>query len=852
MLVIYMWYNKFMSKKHHEKPSGIEKDSDTNLPVSEDGDGSKILERTILNATNQKKFNASAPEEKNHGGSSDKKAKESRSGETINAKTSETKGQSEVKKPRAVESLKEDRLNKKVEVTETKDTKSAAERAAGAGSKVKNKTAKPKNPKLTQSAIGISRQPGEAKSKIAKVTGKKRGVDKQDVQERAGTKNAVGQTVAEPSLNAEKRKKHRKTRRAERSRQNKQPRYKHTMPAVLRILCSVLLLAGMTVIFTWFILWRQNLGDFDATKEFINEKPILFAYSGLVVFMLMSVIAAVTWRPCFTVGLVFSLISIITYINAQKLELRDAPLLPEDFLLADQAGDIMQFVDIWSVVRLAAGVVLVLVGSALLEYCVRRTIGRDRKKLPWWDRWALVPRTAFTMVALAGLVSVSLPMIRREEPEWLGDDLVMQDWNPIAIYKDNGFVIGTLYNLGSLQTPEPDGYSEEAMKEIARKYRTMKANDRQRVRIDEVVDNVIVILDETFYDPALLTKYYTHIGGDVTPNLHRIFQTYPSGYMYSPEYGGNTANVEFEVMTSLSNYWAKTFPYVHAISKSNGVLAVADWTKNYGFDTLAIHSYNGNMYKRNIVYPKLGFNRFIDAEDMRFKEHEYSSGYINDRSVFREILQELEESSQPMMIGAVTMQNHMPYDVAHYPSLDFPLVNIEHPLLENSFQSLHAADAYVGEFLAALDEFDERTVVLWFGDHAAGLLDGYIGSEDKDDRDTAHLTPYFIYANFEIESEYTEAEVRELNAEMGFEFPRRLRGIDLPVTTPNCLQNTMYDVLGVEKPSLLYLVDAVCESTPILAAAYVADAALTETSALKDYELVNYDVLSGKHYWDGE
>lgn len=99
--MIYMWYNKFMSKKHHEKPSGIEKDSDASLPVSEDGDGSKILERTILNAADQKKFNASAPEEKNHGGASDKQAKESRSGDSTNAKTSETKGQSEVKKPRA-------------------------------------------------------------------------------------------------------------------------------------------------------------------------------------------------------------------------------------------------------------------------------------------------------------------------------------------------------------------------------------------------------------------------------------------------------------------------------------------------------------------------------------------------------------------------------------------------------------------------------------------------------------------------------------------------------------------------------------------------------------------------------
>lgn len=667
------------------------------------------------------------------------------------------------------------------------------------------------------------------------------------------TQNVKPETPEKDGLERGKRERQRRhEKQAKKEKKAKVLRRKHTMPAVLRILCSILLLAGMSVVFAWFLLWRQKMGDFGETLEFINEKPNLFAYSGLVIFMLMAVVAAATWRPCLTVGLAFALLSVVTYINMQKTELRNAPLLPEDLLLADQAGDIMQFVDIWSIVRLVAGIVLVLIGTSLLERCVRKVIGRETKRLAWWDRWALVPRTALTMAALAGLVSVTAPIVQRKEPEWLAGELGIQDWNQTATYIDNGFMVGFLYNMGALNAPEPDGYSEEAMKEIAQRYRAMKKADDERLELNEVVDNLIVVLDETFYDPALLTKYYAQAGGDVTPNLHAIFRNYPSGYMYSPEYGGNTANVEFEVFTSLSNYWARTFPYVHAISKSNGVLAVPDWTKNFGFDTLAIHAYDGNMYKRNIVYPKIGFNDFIDEERMEFKEHEYFSSYINDRSVFQEVLRALRDSDEPMMIGAITMQNHMPYDSAWYPSLDFPLYNVEHPMLENSFQSLHSADAYIGEFLEELDRLDEKTVVLWFGDHAAGLLDAYTDSEDKDDRDTAHLTPYFIYANFEIENEFTEAEVRELNAELGFEFPRRLKGIDLPVTTPNCLQNTLYDVLGVEKPSLLYLVDAVCESTPVLAASYVAGEALEETQALKDYELTNYDVLSGKHYWDGE
>ena len=66
--------------------------------------------------------------------------------------------------------------------------------------------------------------------------------------------------------------------------------------------------------------------------------------------------------------------------------------------------------------------------------------------------------------------------------------------------------------------------------------------------------------------------------------------------------------------------------------------------------------------------------------------------------------------------------------------------------------------------------------------------------------------------------------------------------------------NTLYDVLGVEKPALYYLVGEVCEETPVLAAPYywAEDRELKMTEVLHDYELVNYDVLAGKHYWDGE
>ena len=191
----------------------------------------------------------------------------------------------------------------------------------------------------------------------------------------------------------------------------KTPIQKHTMPAVYRVLFSFLLLAFFSVIFTWFLFWRQNLCDADVTNEFIQAHQDITVYSCLVIFCLMAVIATVTWRPFFTVGLSFAILSVITFIHIQKFTLRAAPLLPEDFQMAGSVGNLTSFVDSDAIVRLVFGVVFVLAGSIFLEYCMRKVCGRNRNGLPWWEKISIIPRVTWTLVALAILVCVTKPII---------------------------------------------------------------------------------------------------------------------------------------------------------------------------------------------------------------------------------------------------------------------------------------------------------------------------------------------------------------------------------------------------------------------------------------------------------
>ena len=92
-----------------------------------------------------------------------------------------------------------------------------------------------------------------------------------------------------------------------------------------------------------------------------------------------------------------------------------------------------------------------------------------------------------------------------------------------------------------------------------------------------------------------------------------------------------------------------------------------------------------------------------------------------------------------------------------------------------------------------------------------------------------------------------EKEVEKLNLARGFEIDAA--GVDLPVVTPNCLMNTLYQLLDVEMPPLVYLASQVCEESPILAPTYSRNNEIEEKGVLKDYRLINYDILSGKKYW---
>jgi phosphoglycerol transferase MdoB-like AlkP superfamily enzyme len=559
-------------------------------------------------------------------------------------------------------------------------------------------------------------------------------------------------------------------------------------------------------------------------------------------FLILLAITGISRRPIVSVGIMTGIVIAIGYAHISKFEVRGYPLLPEDFFVTTEFSGMLKFIDVSELLRTILAVALAIGLSILIHRLVFKRFFHQpelsKSRESWWIRWMIIPRIlTITVASLVFVIATDFARnhqgMRFEPIPWL--DSEFSSWNQATNYRNNGFIIGFLYNWQRFKLTRPPGYDEGTMSRIKAEYDGIaRIENEERISLAEEEINVIVILNESFFDPSILKSIYPYTGGDITPNLRRIQRSHPNGWMFSTDYGGGTANIEFEVLTGLSNYWANSVPYTDIVPRAGAIPSLASYLRSRGYRATAIHPFNGSMYKRNIAFTNFGFETFITEKEMRHTEKEGAAQYINDRSAYQEVMDVLNSSNRNQFITLITMQNHLPYNREIYAEEEylFRLTDMDHDpdrksRIEVYFQLLHNSDKYLGEFISALDKSDKKVVVLFFGDHSPGIFNLVFDHEDTEVRRLAYMLPYFIYSNFEMEN-----SVR-----------------NLPTTSPNCLPNTLFNVLNSKKPPMYYLLDRVCEEVPILTHTFFGYEAPFMSTVLSQYELINYDILGGQQFW---
>lgn len=597
---------------------------------------------------------------------------------------------------------------------------------------------------------------------------------------------------------------------------------------------SILLAAGAE--------WISR-GSLVETLQWRIQAPDIFLLNVMLAgsIMLMAYGFIGTLFP--STALAVALLALMSFVHEYKLRLIGEPFFPWDVVLNREGMNIASAVTGSELWLRAAGATAVAGLLVILRFTLRK---------PY--RIKLQTRVLFLLLPAALLLSFGLKAV------WIHGLLDRAGvneitWNQQENYKDNGLLLAFTLNMKNAVITKPAGYGEAAIAAIAQEMESLEkgANEVQAASSKEASrePNVIMIMNEAFWDPTLLQD--VTFNQDPLPTIHRLQKEQTSGYLLSPQFGGGTSNVEFEVLTglSMSQLPAGSTPYQQYIDEPLPSLASLFGSK--GYSTKAIHSYEGWFWNRDQVYDLMGFDAFKSLSD--FVQPEYRGAYVADAEVSRSIIREVESSKEPMFIYGVTMQNHGPYNDNRYGTTKLqakgPLSDESLQLLETYAQGAYDADQSLKLLMEHFEESEEPTVIVFFGDHLPMLGDnydvyreaGFIGSTDSDEWSSEELkrmrsVPFVIWSN------YRAAQVKDT----------------VPLLSTSFLGSYVLDRLSMDLPLQWQFTSHLSEQAPGLLRNLVVDGqgVLYETppdsmkQALENYRSLQYDLLFGEQFLSGQ
>ena len=325
-------------------------------------------------------------------------------------------------------------------------------------------------------------------------------------------------------------------------------------------------------------------------------------------------------------------------------------------------------------------------------------------------------------------------------------------------YKDYGFYYCFLCSILDLGIDQPEIYTEEDVSSITSALSNAAENNEQIknqaaiVQNGEKAPNVIFLQLETFFDVNHLSN--VTFSENPIPNFTKLHNEFSSGYIGVPSIGAGTANTEFEVISgmSLEHFGMGEYPY-KTVLQNNASESIGYNLKNHGYRTHAIHNNTATFYDRNLVFSNLGFDTFTSVEYMQNVEYT-TTGWAKDKVLLQSITDCLDSSDTPDLVYTITVQGH-----GKYPSqyTDETLITAE-GFDENDdtareftyyINQLYEVDKFIGELLDSLNQRNERTVVIMFGDHLPSFD---IEPSDLDGGDLFR-TEYVIWDNFGLKTQ---------------------------------------------------------------------------------------------------
>jgi hypothetical protein len=302
-----------------------------------------------------------------------------------------------------------------------------------------------------------------------------------------------------------------------------------------------------------------------------------------------------------------------------------------------------------------------------------------------------------------------------------------------ANVRSHGILLAFFGHIGATQVDqnEPAAIAANTLADIRQRLQEMDipghepGNGSGKPGSAQTVKPTIIILTvEALWDVTRIN------GVDFANDPFAEFRADYAGEVISSCFGGQTANTEFEFLTSYSMYFMNgaACPF---LMLDRPIASLASSLKDQGYRTTAMHSFSRSFYNRNKVMPLLGFDQFLGIED--FPGLQTKGWYAADEDLAPSIIKQLEQDRDPQLIYILTMQNHGPYYPERYKASDFdqayaptfsgqlPISARDQAAVKSYTQGVVDAGKLYRQVKTYCEQLDRPIIILTFGDHLPGI-----------------------------------------------------------------------------------------------------------------------------------
>lgn len=523
-----------------------------------------------------------------------------------------------------------------------------------------------------------------------------------------------------------------------------------------------------------------------AAWDYMTGTPLVFLYNAFMIFVTFSIVYLFK-RRIFVRMIIGAIWVILGIANGYILLKRVTPFNAQDLKIAgDGIALINNYCNGFEVVVIAVGAVALLIWL-----------------ISMWRRGGQYAGKIHHIAALIGIIVcgvlytfvTNIAIDKRVVSTYFG--------NIAFAYEDYGLPYcfsASLFNTG---ISEPNGCTKKAMAKIDK---DGELNQTATSRSSDELPNIIVVQLESYFDVANAEFFTT--SEDACPNLHNLYQNYSNGYFKVPSVGAGTANTEFEVLTgmNLRYFGPGEYPY-KTYSKKHPTESAATALASLGYGTHALHDNTGNFYSRANVFNNMGFDTFTSKEFMNVLQTT-ENGWAKDEILTHHIMEAMDTTKQEDFVFTVSVQGHGNYpetQVIENPKIK--VEGIEDEALKNKWEyyvnQVYEMDQFVGDLIKAVEERNEPSVVVFYGDHLPTMG---LKAEDLKSR-YLYNTNYVIWDNIGLQKDDKNIPAYQLMSEV-------LNRLDIH-------SGTVFNYHQQRKGTKNYL---------------------------SDLELLQYDILYGKQY----